>query len=214
MTCIFHGNSIEFDRNVIGIPWDLPSFSTKLPSKWHEKNPCHIFSRVNINFDIWITRLLFTLPYREFVIGEGRMLRDKDDNPIIFRPFKRFEESTSFEARESRLERHLDYVPECAGAGNSNYFIYVARHMFFMCMVSSCKIREIRLNSRVAHTCTRDSHPIPNPARVSNHLPGFPPNFVLHERVDRRHLLIWISNVELKIWRMDSWRIQVDETLY
>ena len=50
MTCIFHGNSMEFGRNVIGIPWDLPSFSTKLPSKWHGKNPCHIFSREYIVF--------------------------------------------------------------------------------------------------------------------------------------------------------------------
>ena len=45
MTCIFHGNSIEFDRNIIGTPWGLPSISTKLPSKWHGKNPYHIFSR-------------------------------------------------------------------------------------------------------------------------------------------------------------------------
>ena len=53
MTCIFHGNSIEFDGNVMRIPWDLPSFSTKLPSKWHGKNPCHIFSRVNMYCTIW-----------------------------------------------------------------------------------------------------------------------------------------------------------------
>ena len=61
MTCIFHRNSIEFDGNVIGIPWDLPSFSTKLPSKWHGKNPCHIFSRDINLFLILNTSMLLVL---------------------------------------------------------------------------------------------------------------------------------------------------------
>ena len=68
------------------------------------------------------------------------------------------------------------------------------------------KCGELILNSRISHG-TRNSHTIPNPIRVSNHLPSFLPHLVLHERVDRRQLLIWISNLKFEEWTNDEFKL-------
>ena len=57
-TCSSHGSFMAFAKKMMGFPSDLVSFSTKLPSKRHEKKPLTFFTGIILIFNV----LIYDLP--------------------------------------------------------------------------------------------------------------------------------------------------------